>query len=155
MKRTRLTVLIGALTLVASFVVFQAAEPARATGAEAAGKQSDGGIAAQAIEKAAAAARISEPVAWKSPILKDSLLDLLAAAKAAVINGHNSEDDEEANRIFDAAAWTLDIAVHRVDGEAGESADAHLDDWVTSPEVTTTLHGLLVQARSEVFRSKR
>jgi len=59
------------------------------------------------------------------------------------------------NRILDSAAWTLDIVIRRVDGEAGESEEAYLDDWVADAETKPILHGHLVQARNEVFRSKK
>ena len=158
MKPTRITVLIGALSLVAALVTFQVVGETTASGAATVAadeEESDGGPAAQAIEKASAAARDSEADAWRSAILTDSALTLLATARAQVINGLSSKDGEDVNRILDSAAWTLDIVIRRVDGEAGESEDAHLDDWVTDAETKTVLHGHLVQARNEVFRSKK
>lgn len=158
MRSSRITVLAGALALIGTLAAFQLAGLTMARGASSptanAGEKSDGGPAAQAIERAAAVARDSEASIWRSPVLKDSLLTLLATARSQVANALSS-DAEDTNRLLDSAAWTLDVAIRRVDGEAGESQDAHLDDWIADAETKATLHGHLVQARSEVFRSKK
>jgi len=158
MRSSRITVLVGALALIGSLAAFQLAGLTTARGASSptadADEKSDGGPAAQAIERAAAVARDSEVGVWRSPVLKDSLLTLLATGRSQVVNALSSKG-EDTNRLLDSAAWTLDVALRRVDGEAGESEDAHVDDWITDAETKATLHGHLVQARSEVFRSKK
>ncbi len=158
MKTTRITALIGALGLIIALVTFETFGLTTARGAATVAadeEESDGGPAARAIEKASAAARDSAANTWRAAILKDSALNLLATARAQVINGLSSKDGKDVNRILDSAAWTLDIVIRRVDGEAGESEDAHLDDWVTDAKTKTILHGHLVQARNEVFRGKK
>ena len=155
MKPMKITLLLGAFALIVAATVFQPADAASAKSAPANQAEPSNSPAVQAIEKAAAAVRNTDAGSWVSPILKDSLLDLLAAAGGLALSGCGATDAEEANRILDAAAWTIDVAVRRVDGEAGESEEAHQDDWVRDPLAAADLHGLLVQARSEIFRAKR
>ncbi len=154
----RITILLGALAVIVVAIVNLSTESANAkTSASLASTEQnrDGGAAVQAIEKAAATIRQSEAWVWRDPLLVDAALELLSATRELAIEAEGLQDGVEANGILDLAAWSLDVAIHRVDGEAGVSDTAHEDDWVTEASSAARLHELLVQARSEVLRAKR
>lgn len=153
-RLTRISTLAAGLAVISAGVLLPgtgSAGPAPA----AESKNPTGGPAAQALERAAAVARNRLPEDWLHPVFQDSMLDGLAAARSLVLVAHGEEDDDEANAAYESAAWTLDVLIRRSDGEAGESESAYMDDWLGDPGAVTELHGVLVQARSEVLRQRR
>ena len=64
-------------------------------------------------------------------------------------------DLAKAAGILEFAAWHLDSIILHVDGQAGESDTAHEDDWLEDATSTAAIHGLALQARTEVFRARR
>ncbi len=151
-RATRISTLAGLGALIVASVLLQGT--GAATSAPAKAGDTTGGPAAQSISRAAAAARSTELTSWHHPVFQDSLLDSLAASRNLVLIASGEPDQAEANLTYESAAWVLDVMIRRVDGEAGESNTAYLDDWVSDPVAATELHGMLVQARSEVLRQR-
>lgn len=106
------------------------------------------------INKVTNAVLESDNAAWASPLFKDAMLDILANSREMAILGTKSKIKLEANTALDTAARLVDIAIGRVDGEAGDNQTAHLNDWTVDSKVTNLLHGMLLQARNEVLRVK-
>jgi len=112
-------------------------------------------VAVRAISKATSAVRDSEIGGWGAPLYKDSMLDILANAQELATLAASAANKDEANLALTSSARLLDIAAGRLDGQTGDSETAHLNDWTTDSRLTTTLHGVVIQARSEVLRLRR
>jgi hypothetical protein len=91
---------------------------------------------------------------WKSGLLFESALELCSSAGAMLKLATIEEDQDSANKVLEMAAWYLDTIALHLDGQAGESADAHEDDWIENATLVSSLHGLAVEARTEVFRAR-
>jgi len=108
-----------------------------------------------AVELAINAALFAPDSAWLSPMLKDCFMMQLESAKNMAADGFNNDDSDQANQTLDTAAQLVNISIGKVDGNAGEFEDAHLDDWILNDRVKCDLYGKLIQAQNDILRIKR
>ena len=92
---------------------------------------------------------------WKHTLYKESAVHAAASAQLSFESAKAETDLAKAAGILEFAAWHLDSIILHVDGQAGESDTAHEDDWLEDATSTAAIHGLALQARTEVFRARR
>ena len=92
---------------------------------------------------------------WKHTLYKESAVHAAASAQLTFESARAETDLAKAAGILEFAAWHLDSIILHVDGQAGESDTAHKDDWLEDATSTAAIHGLALQARTEVFRARR
>ena len=92
---------------------------------------------------------------WKHTLYKESAVHAAASAQLTFESAKAETDLAKAAGILEFAAWHLDSIIFHVDGQAGESDTAHEDDWLEDATSTAAIHGLALQARTEVFRARR
>jgi hypothetical protein len=92
---------------------------------------------------------------WKHSLFQESAVHAAASAQLTFESAKAEADLAKAAGILEFAAWHLDSIILHMDGQAGESDTAHEDDWVEDATLTASIHGLALEARTEVFRARR